>query len=254
MRSWAAAGGSATRRSCFHEGPHVLYGDGPIYPWLRQRGLLGRTRSVPLAGLRRFGFRYGGRRRSVPPLALLRVLTVRRAPVEAGFSEWATARFGPRTAAVAAAAAGVGLFHPQPGDLSAAFVHERLRRVFSLPPTGRLPRGRLGRHDHRPRRVRPAALGVRIETETRISRRPDGPTVVATSLAAARTLLDDPTLTWPSGQAALLDLSLRRTPRRRLRGQRPGRGRLAGGLRGARPDPGAGWLLGGADPAAAARR
>ena len=100
----------------FHEGPHVIYADGPLYPWLRQRGLLGRTRSVPLAGLRRFGFRYGGRRRSVPPLALLRVLTARRAPVEASFSEWATARFGPRAAAVAAAAAGVGLFHPQPGD------------------------------------------------------------------------------------------------------------------------------------------
>jgi phytoene dehydrogenase-like protein len=189
----------------------VIYADGPVYPWLRRRGLLGRTRSVPLAGLRRFGFRYGGRRRSVPPLTLLRVLTVRRAPVEASFSDWATATFGPRAATVAAAAAGVGLFHPAPGDLSAAFVQERLRRVFALPPQAGYREGGWGRL-MTDLAAYARTLGVQIETEARITERPDGPTVVATSLAAARTLLGDPTLTWPSGQAALLDLSLRRRP------------------------------------------
>ncbi len=195
----------------FHEGPHVLYADGPVYPWLRQRGLLGRTRPVPLAGLRRFGFRYGGRRRSVPPLALLKVLTVRRAPVEAGFTEWATARFGARAAAVAAAAAGVGLFHPRAGDLSAAFVQERLRRVFALPPKAGYREGGWGRLAT-DLAAYARNLGVRIGTGTRITHRPDGPAVVATSLAAARTLLGDPTLSWPSGQVGLLDLSLRRAP------------------------------------------
>ena len=195
----------------FHEGPHVLYADGPVYPWLRRRGLLGRTRTVPLAGLRRFVFRSGGRRRSVPPLALLRVLAVRRAPVEAGFTEWATARFGPRAAAVAAAAAGVGLFHPGVGDLSAAFVQERLRRVFAMPPQAGYREGGWGRLAA-DLAAYARRLGVRIETGMRIVRRPDGPTVVATSLAAARTLLGDPALTWPSGQVGLLDLSLRRTP------------------------------------------
>ena len=193
----------------FHEGPHVVYADGPVYPWLRQRRLLGRTRAVPLSGLRRFGFRYRGRRRSLPPLALLRVLTAPGAPVETSFADWATARFGLEAAAVAAAAAGVGLFHPRPGDLSAAFVHERLRRVFALPPQAGYREGGWGRL------ITDLAgyartLGVRIDTGVRIAARPDGPTIVATSLAAARTLLADETLTWPSGQVGLLDLSLPR--------------------------------------------
>ena len=53
-------------------------------------------------------------------------------------------------------------------------------------------------------------LGVQIQTGKRIDRRPDGPVIVATSLAAARALLDDDSLDWPSGQVGLLDLSLRR--------------------------------------------
>jgi phytoene dehydrogenase-like protein len=187
----------------------VLYADGPVYPWLRRRGLLGRTRSVPLSGLRRFAFRYRGRRRSVPPPALLRVLVARRAPVGAGFADWATARFGPEAAAVAAAAAGVGLFHPRPGDLSAAFVVERLRRVFTLPPQAGYREGGWGRLIT-DLAAYAGTLGVEIHTGTRVTTRPDGPTIVATSLAAARTLLADDTLTWPSGQVGLLDLSLRR--------------------------------------------
>ncbi len=195
----------------FHEGPHVIYADGPVYPWLRQRGLLGRTRSVPFAGIRRFGFRHRGRRRGVPPLALLRVLTARRAPVEASFADWATTRFGADAAAVAAAAAGVGLFHPAPGELSAAFVHERLRRVFALPPQAGYREGGWGRLI--PDLARYArSLGVQIETGTRVDFRPDGRTIVATSLDAARTLLGEESLTWPSGQVGLLDLSLRRIP------------------------------------------
>ena len=193
----------------FHEGPHVLYADGPAYPWLRQRGLLGRTRSVPLAGLRRFGFRYGGHRRSVPPLGLLRVVAARQAPVGTSFADWATARFGAEAAAVAAAGAGVGLFHPRPGDLSAAFVHERLRRVFALPPQAGYREGGWGGL-MADLAAYARGLGVRIETGARITARPDGPTIVATSLPAARTLLADDTLAWPSGQVGLLDLSLRR--------------------------------------------
>ena len=203
----------------FHEGPHVLYADGPAYPWLRQRGLLGRTR-YGAAG-RAAAFRLPVRRtpaRACPPLALLRVLTVRRAPVEASFTEWATARFGTRAAAVAAAAAGVGLFHPQPGDLSAAFVQERLRRVFAMPPqVGYREGGWGGMITDLAAYAR--RLGVQIETEARITRRPDGPTVVATSLAAARTLLADPTLTWPSGAGRPARPVAAAYARRCLRGQ-----------------------------------
>src|SRR4029434_8378367 len=33
-----------------HEGPHVVYRDGPIWAWLKERGLLGVTCRVPLGG------------------------------------------------------------------------------------------------------------------------------------------------------------------------------------------------------------
>ena len=195
----------------FHEGPHVLYRDGPLYPWLRRRGLLGRTRPVPVSALRRFGFRMDGRLRRRPPLDLLRVLLARSAPVDVSFTAWATDRFGQRAAGRAAAAGGVALFHPHPGDLSAAFVHERLRRVFALPPQAGYREGGWGRlMDDLGAYAR--RLGVQIETGRRIDRRPDGPVIVATSLAAARALLDDDSLDWPSGQVGLLDLSLRRAP------------------------------------------
>ena len=195
----------------FHEGPHVVYADGPVYPWLRRRGLLGSPRSVPLSALRRFGFRYQGRRRRVPPLTLLRVVIARQAPVDTSFADWATARFGPEVAGHSAAAAGVGLFHPRPGDLSAAFVHERLRRVFALPPQAGYREGGWGRL-MTDLAGYARTLGVSIETGARITARPDGPTIVATSLPAARVLLADDSLTWPSGQVGLLDLSLRRAP------------------------------------------
>jgi phytoene dehydrogenase-like protein len=193
-----------------HEGPHVVYRDGPLYPWLRRRGLLGTTRSVPVSALRRFGFRLEGRLRHRPPLDLLRVLVARPAPVEASFTAWATERFGGRAARRAAAAGGVAVFHPRPGDLSAAFVHERLRRVFAVPPQAGYREGGWGRlmEDLGAYARR---LGVQIQTGKRIDRRPEGPVIVATSLAAARVLLEDDSLDWPSGQVGLLDLSLRRT-------------------------------------------
>ena len=34
-----------------HDGPHVLYSDGPWWGWLRERDLLGDVRKVPLSGL-----------------------------------------------------------------------------------------------------------------------------------------------------------------------------------------------------------
>jgi phytoene dehydrogenase-like protein len=195
-----------------HEGPHVVYRDGPLYPWLRRRGLLGTTRPVPVSALRRFGFRMDGRLRHRPPMDLLRVLLARPAPVDASFTDWATGRFGGRAARRAAAAGGVALFHPRPGDLSAAFVHERLRRVFALPPQAGYREGGWGRlmEDLGGYARR---LGVQIQTGKRIDSRPDGPVIVATSLAAARALLGDASLDWPSGRVGLLDLSLRRAPR-----------------------------------------
>ena len=195
-----------------HEGPHVVYRDGPLYPWLRRRGLLGRTRPVPLRAIFRFGFRHGGRLIHRPPAALLRVLVARTdVPVDLSFNAWATKRFGARAAQLAAAASGVATYHPDPGELSAAFVHERLRRAFGVPPQAGYREGGWGLlMDDLGRYAR--GLGVQIETSKRIDRLPPGPVIVATSLAAARTLLDDDSLDWPSGQVGMLDLSLRRAP------------------------------------------
>lgn len=57
-------------------------------------------------------------------------------------------------------------------------------------------------------------LGVRVETLARVDTlralpAGHGPVIVATSLDAARTLLQDTSLTWPSGRTALLDLAVR---------------------------------------------
>lgn len=88
-------------------------------------------------------------------------------------------------------------------------MQERLRRAAKLPPEAHYPRGGwAGVVD------RMAALawnlGVRMETLSRVDTLPtDAPVIVATSLDAARRLLDDPALTWPSGRTTLVDLAVR---------------------------------------------
>ena len=61
-----------------HEGPHVIYRDGPIWAWLKERRLLGVTRRVPLGAVLRFQFWHEGRLRRVPPVGFLRVLRISR--------------------------------------------------------------------------------------------------------------------------------------------------------------------------------
>src|SRR5262249_44719442 len=111
-------------------GPHVLYDDGPAWQWLVERRLVGDEPRAPIHGIR---FRYRGRLRRVPPLPALRALTgVRRtAPVDRDFRSWATDRWGDTTATVLTNMAGVFAFDADPGRLSAAFVWERLVRVFA---------------------------------------------------------------------------------------------------------------------------
>ncbi|GGZ10328.1 FAD-dependent oxidoreductase [Streptomyces nitrosporeus] len=198
-----------------NEGPHALYNGGPHWAWLRRRGLLGPVASVPPLEGTRFRFRRRGRLRRVPPLAMLR-LARHRGPAPAGtdFLGWATRRAGEEAARTAAHYMGVALFHHDPGALSAAFVQERLRRATALPPEAHYPvggwAGIVGRTADHARN-----LGVRIETGARVDAAAlpgltrTGPVIVATHLAAARALLDDPSLTWDSGRAALIDLALR---------------------------------------------
>ncbi|HLL66190.1 MAG TPA: NAD(P)-binding protein [Micromonosporaceae bacterium] len=122
-----------------HDGPHVLYADGPWWRWLSDRDLIGRHAGVPLRAAAGFRFRWDGRLRRTPPAVLLRVLAHRRrrAPIDVDFHTWVSTSYGERAATAAANLMGVATFDAQPGRLAAAFVWERLLRVFAPSPPAR---------------------------------------------------------------------------------------------------------------------
>ncbi|MEW1631973.1 NAD(P)-binding protein [Streptomyces sp. NPDC089173] len=199
-----------------NEGPHALYHRGPLRTWLARRDLLGPVASVPLLEGFRFRFRRAGALRALPPAALLRLSrrNPRTAPVDATFQEWATGQVGDEGARAAAHFVAAALFHHDPGALSARFVQERFSRLTSLPPEARYPVGGWGRLIER-MAGHARGLGVAVETGARVDARTlgelarTGPVTVATSLDAARVLLDDASLTWESGRAVLVDLAVR---------------------------------------------
>jgi phytoene dehydrogenase-like protein len=194
-----------------NDGPHALYSGGPHWSWLQQRDLVGPLAPLPPLEAARLRLRHKGVLRRTPPFAMLKLLrrSAQRAPVDVDFMSWATEQAGEEGARAAAHYSAVALFHHDPGALSAAFVQERLRRATKLPPEAHYPRGgwagvvdRMAAHAWN--------LGVRMETLSRVDTLPtDTPVVVATSLDAARRLLGDDSLAWPSGRTALVDLALR---------------------------------------------
>lgn len=195
-----------------HDGPHVLYCDGPWWAWLRERNLLGAFSGVPLAGATGFVFRRNGRLRRVPPFGLVRLLAHRslQAPVDQDFHSWVAGMYGDETAVAAANLLGVATFDANPGRLSAAFVWERIRRVFApRPPARYLTGGWNGLIERITAHAR--AFGVVIETGTRVEEIPSTPVIVATTLDSARRLLGDSSLSdVESGRAVLLDLAVRK--------------------------------------------
>lgn len=195
-----------------NDGPHALYHRGPHWTWLKQRGLLGPLAPLPPLEATRLRFRRDGALRRTPPLAMLRLARrpAEAAPVDMDFLSWAGSVAGEEAARAAAHYMGVALFHHDPGSLSAAFVQQRLRRATALPPEAHYPRGGWGQVLER-MAARAWDLGVRIETTSRVDALPEGhgPVVVATTLDAARRLLGDDTLRWPSGRTTLIDLALR---------------------------------------------
>ncbi|MFD7134050.1 NAD(P)-binding protein [Streptomyces sp. NPDC059894] len=194
-----------------NEGPHALYNGGPHWTWLKRRDLIGPLAPLPPLEGARLRLRHRGVLRRTPPFALLKLLRpgIRRAPVDTDFLTWATGQAGEEGARAAAHYAAVALFHHDPGALSAAFVQERLRRATKLPPEAHYPRGGWASLVDR-MAARAWNLGVRMETLSRIDTLPTGaPVIVATSLGAARRLLGDDSLTWPSGRTALIDLAVR---------------------------------------------
>jgi hypothetical protein len=191
-------------------GPHVLYANGELWRFLRERELLPAVARPPLTGVR---FRLDGRSRRTLPLVFHRTLArlwrTAEAPHDVSFRDWIAARAGARAAELLSRSAGVFTFHHDPGELAAGFVWAGFRQAFmDLPLKARYVRGGWG--------PLMAALesgarerGVRIETGTRVRELPGGPTIVATELRDARALLGDDSLAWPSGRTVALDLGLR---------------------------------------------
>jgi phytoene dehydrogenase-like protein len=190
-------------------GPHVLYKDGPLWGWLRDRKLLPPTARAPLAGIR---IRSEGSIRRTPPLgAIPTVLRLRgrEAPVDRSFRDWVCDHADDTTASMLSAAAGVYTFHHDPGELSAAFVWPRTVRALLNPPP--VVRYVLGGWSSLVASLaeRARCLAVIVQTGQRVEKLPDAPVIVATELADARPLIEDESLDWTSGHTVCLDLGLR---------------------------------------------
>lgn len=190
-------------------GPHVLYKDGPLWAWLRERKLLPPAASIPLGGIR---VRWEGAIRRTPPLAAIPTvlrLRGRDAPIDRAFRDWVRDHSDDQTAAMLSAAAGVYTFHHDPGELSAAFVWPRtVRALLNPPPVARyLIGGWTSLVNSLAERLH--ALGVTVETGHRVGALSATPVIVATELADARGLLGEDTLAWHSGHTVCLDLGLR---------------------------------------------
>lgn len=196
-----------------NEGPHALYNGGPHWTWLKQRDLIGPLAPLPPVEGTRLRLHHQGRLRRTPPLAMLKLLRRKpeQAPVDTDFMTWATAEVGEEGARAAAHYIAVATFHHDPGSLSARFVHERLRRAMKLPPEAHYPQGGWGSVIDRMATLA-WNLGVRVETLSRVdsiaSLTATGPVVVATSLPAARRLLQDDSLHWDSARTTLVDLAV----------------------------------------------
>ena len=170
----------------------MIYRDGPIWAWLKERRLLGVT-CVPLSAATRFQFWHDGRLRRVPPLDFLRVLRVSRrhdVPVDQSFRAWASKLVGEEAAEMGAAASGAstmtparcrqrvcggaavsGLLHPAQGLLSSGQLGSDVRGAWGVrPPAWGDHRGRIqsefhwpGDHHCRDRAgVGPGAAGRRL--------------------------------------------------------------------------------------------
>ncbi|MGW6268076.1 FAD-dependent oxidoreductase [Streptomyces sp. NPDC055060] len=196
-----------------NEGPHALYNGGPHWAWLKQRDLIGPLAPLPPIEGTRLRLHHQGKLRRTPPLAMVKLLRRKpeQAPVEQDFMTWATGEVGEEGARAAAHYLAVATFHHDPGSLSARFAHERLRRATKLPPEAHYPRGGWGSVVDRMATLA-WNLGVRVETLSRVDTlapfAAKGPVVVATSLPAARHLLQDDALRWESARTTLVDIAL----------------------------------------------
>jgi phytoene dehydrogenase-like protein len=185
-------------------GPHAIYVDGPWWAWLERRGLTPPIVKAPPGG----SLVMTGGRLGPWPAELSGVIAAlpAEASAEESFRSWLLRHVGTSAAEAIIGLIFVATFDHDPGRLSAEFARERLRRALSggvryVVGGWSTLVGLLAE--------RAARLGVQIRTRTRVSALPTGQTILATSLATARQLTGDRSLTWPSARVATFDLGLR---------------------------------------------
>ncbi len=187
-------------------GPHAIYRRGHFGDWLMQNDLLPKVYYPSLLGLRLLS---GGRsRRMVPGLPKVMSSGKRDAPVDESYRSWATREFGTDVAKLAIGFASLPTYHPDPGILSAAFVQERIARSSEWRPVWYVSGGWITLVDKLAARAE--AFGVEIVTRSKLAELPDGLCVVATDIPTAAKLLNDPGLTSPGPDNALLDVSIKK--------------------------------------------
>ena len=184
-------------------GPHAIYVDGPWWAWLQRRGLAPPIVEAPrYASLVRAGGQLGPW-----PAELSEAIAAlpAEAPAEESFRAWLLRHVDAKTAEAIAGVVFIPTFDHDPGRLSAAFAHQRLRRALAggaryVAGGWSALVGRLA--------GRAASLGAQITTRTRVPALPAGPAILATSLATARQLTGDKSLAWPSARVATFDVGL----------------------------------------------
>ncbi len=189
-------------------GPHAFY-RGPFWDWLAERSL-----NTPFSRPKMMGIKLhlDGRIRSTPSRSALSLARHLKSepPVGPSLRQWLAERVDDRAVNFACAIAGVLTFDHDPGRLSASFVWPKIGRILvGVPPAARYVTGGWGSVVERlTNHVR--SLGVQIETDARVETLADHPEpiIVATSVRAARKLLNTDSLSMHGTRTALLDLGL----------------------------------------------
>jgi phytoene dehydrogenase-like protein len=185
-------------------GPHAIYVDGPWWAWLESRRL---TPPIVEAPRHASLVRAGGQLGPWPAeLSAAIAALPTEAPADDPFRLWLLRYLSKSSAEAIVGLMFIATFDHDPGRLSAAFARECLRRALSggaryVAGGWSTLVGLLA--------DRAVTLGVQIRTRARAAAPPTGRTILATSLATARQLTGDRSLTWPSASVATFDLGLR---------------------------------------------
>lgn len=184
-------------------GTHALYTNGPFWEWLVEHRLLPAT--VPRNG--RLQYRVGGKTYERLPSLEQSIATIvsESAPDHLSFRDWARTLVGSEAAEELIGFAFIPTFDADSGRLSAAFVHERIRRVIEPDVVRYVVEGWQALVAALSERAE--QLGVAIETRHKVTVLPESPVVVATGPGASHRLLGGHPI-HAEPRVALLDLAV----------------------------------------------